>query len=96
VEADTAPTHADLSQPRAIDIAPNGDVLIVEVGNGKISVNWEDDNGVVQSANLYQNNSLSLTHGVKYFNNAIYASSDTTVFKYGLSQCRPRTLQLQR
>eukprot|EP01122_Echinamoeba_exundans_P013520 TRINITY_DN5914_c0_g1_i1.p1 TRINITY_DN5914_c0_g1~~TRINITY_DN5914_c0_g1_i1.p1 ORF type:complete len:651 (+),score=134.84 TRINITY_DN5914_c0_g1_i1:119-1954(+) len=82
---------SDLSQPRAIDIAPNGDILIVEVGNGKISVNWEDDSGAVQSANLYQNNSLSLTHGVKYFNNSIYASSDTTVYQWHYPAVKYRT-----
>lgn len=70
-----------LSQPRAIDLASNGDLLIVEVGNGRISANFEGDDGALNSTTLYQSAGLSLTHGLRYFNDSIYASSDTTVYR---------------
>jgi hypothetical protein len=67
-----------LRNPRGIDTAPNGDILIVDKGTQTILALWETTEGKVESVVLAQTAQLNLNHAIKWRNNFLYASSSTT------------------
>ena len=55
----------DIQSPRGIEVASNGDLLVIARGQkNRILVLWEDDNGNVQQKTLYNGN-LNFNHGIK-------------------------------
>jgi len=83
--AKTAPGYcaftwaSGLGAPRAIDIASNGDVLVLDQSSASIIVLWENATGV-HKAVLNKGNGLN--HAVKINGKFLYASNPTTVFRW--------------
>eukprot|EP01122_Echinamoeba_exundans_P009268 TRINITY_DN3230_c0_g1_i7.p1 TRINITY_DN3230_c0_g1~~TRINITY_DN3230_c0_g1_i7.p1 ORF type:complete len:454 (-),score=51.28 TRINITY_DN3230_c0_g1_i7:57-1418(-) len=71
-----------LANPRALDVAPNGDLITVESGAGRITALWEDAAGTVQTATLYSNSGSGINHSIKIYDGYIYASSDVRVYRW--------------
>jgi glucose/arabinose dehydrogenase len=68
-----------LSNPRGIVAASNGDILVVEAGRGVVTVFWEE-NGDVKRNPLAA--ASGLNHGIAIHNDYLYASSQTTVYRW--------------
>jgi len=69
-----------LSSPRALAVASNGDLLVLESGSSQIRAVWMDANDKVQSAVLAR--IAGLTHGIAISAPYVYASSMTTVYRW--------------
>ena len=66
---------------RGIDVAPNGDLLVLSrSGTPRVLAVYEDSNGDAQTTTLATLSGLN--HAVKYRDGYVYASSDTTVYRY--------------
>jgi len=73
-----------LSQPRALEVASNGDVLTVEQGRARVSVLW-DANGDGQSDSTERAviaSSPGLNHAVRINGGYLYASNATHVLRW--------------
>lgn len=68
-----------LNKPRGILVLPNNDVLVVEQGSSTIRLIYESSNGLV---NLTLASAASINHGIAYGGGYLYASSDTTVYRW--------------
>ena len=75
---------ADLSAPRGIEVASNGDVLVVERGGSRITVLFDSDgdgvSGPGERAPLAS--ASGLNHGIAIHEGSLYASSAATVFRW--------------
>lgn len=80
-------TWATASEPRGVLVAPNGDVLVVERGPGRVSALFDGDgdgaSGASERATLVQVSGLN--HGIALNAGYLYASSATTVFRWPYS-----------
>eukprot|EP00029_Vermamoeba_vermiformis_P000663 TRINITY_DN1085_c0_g1_i1.p1 TRINITY_DN1085_c0_g1~~TRINITY_DN1085_c0_g1_i1.p1 ORF type:complete len:659 (+),score=143.60 TRINITY_DN1085_c0_g1_i1:28-1977(+) len=79
---------SDLGSARGMDLAPNGDLLVLDRNSPSIFALWEDDAGVVQSATLYTG--LALNHALRYHDGYIYASSDQNVYRWPYAEANYR------
>ena len=73
----------------AVQITPQGDILVVERGstsrdlsNAKIVLLHDDDGDLVAEGKTVLVQQPDLNHGLAYRDGFIYASSDTTVFRW--------------
>ncbi|CAG8581240.1 427_t:CDS:1 [Paraglomus occultum] len=77
---------------RTLVVDPAGDILVLARDNaiGQIMSLWEDTLGTVQKSVIVQAN-LGLNHGLALYQGYLYASSDTTVYrwKYNAAQRQP-------
>lgn len=73
-----------LRTPRGLVIGPDGETFVVERGLGQVTVLWDDDgdnvNGSGERAALAS--AEGLNHGVALNGGWLYASSDTTVYRW--------------
>jgi hypothetical protein len=70
-----------MSGARGIDIAPNGDLLVISKGGTpQIKVVFEDASGTAQTVSLVSQAGLS--HAIRYKDGYVYASTDTTIYRY--------------
>jgi glucose/arabinose dehydrogenase len=69
-----------LQRVRGIDIAPNNDIIVVDTTSGSIYAYWEETEGF-QRATLYSG-SIGMNHAVRYHDGYVWASSDTTVYRW--------------
>ncbi|CAG8486391.1 11111_t:CDS:2 [Paraglomus brasilianum] len=72
-----------LAGARTLLVDPAGDILVLARDNkaGQIMALWEDASGVVQQSVIVQAN-LDLSHGMAFYQGYLYASSDTTVYRW--------------
>lgn len=77
-------TWAEVSEPRGLTVAPNGDVLVVERGAGRITVLFDSNDDGVSDANERATliEDTSLNHGITLHDGFLYASSATTVMRW--------------
>lgn len=75
---------SNLSSPRGIVRNSRGDILVVEQGQGRISLLFDDDgNGVSGSTERVSLVTLSgLNHGIAIDGGYLYASTSTTVYRW--------------
>jgi glucose/arabinose dehydrogenase len=74
-------TYASIAGARGIDVAPNGDLLVLSrSGTPRVLAVYEDSNGDAQTTTLATLSGLN--HAVKYRDGYVYASSDTTVYRW--------------
>ena len=69
----------DVPDARGMDLAPNGDLLVLSRNSASIVALWENDTNKVESATLFSG--LGLNHALRYHNGFIYASSDQNVYR---------------
>ncbi|KAL1920019.1 uncharacterized protein VTP21DRAFT_1165 [Calcarisporiella thermophila] len=81
--------YASLKDPRGITTDSTDDLLVVSRGNNEIVALYSQDDsqdGVAQSVTVIGTSNLpsgaKLTHGIAYSNGYIYASSQTTVWRW--------------
>jgi glucose/arabinose dehydrogenase len=76
--------QTDLPNPRALVLAPNGDILVVLADVSRIAAMWEDPiTGAIQSVTLVGRSGLN--HALRLHNGWLYASSATTIFRWPYS-----------
>jgi len=78
-----------LEGARGMDLAPNGDLLVLARNTPSIIVFWENDTNVVQSVVLFSG-SLGLNHALRYHDGYIYASSDQNIFRWEYAEANYR------
>ena len=73
-----------LSSPRGIVRNANGDLLVVEAGAGRVALLYDDDgNGVSDSGErVTLTTTAGLNHGIAIHGGYLYASSETTVYRW--------------
>ena len=78
-----------MNQPRGMHVLDNGDILIVQrlkgEGNHNVAVAWDDDGDGAADAVvpiLFAPGSLRANHGIVFHDGYVYASSDTTVWRW--------------
>ena len=69
-----------IDNPRGIDVAPNGDLLVLSRNQRKIYVLYEDASG--DSVQVEIGTAANLNHALRYRDGYLYFSSDTTVYRY--------------
>ena len=76
-----------LAAPRGIMRNPNGDLLVVEQSAGRIMLLYDDDgNGVSDSSErVAMTTTAGLNHGIAMQGGYLYASSDSTVYRWPYS-----------
>lgn len=62
-----------------MDLAPNGDLLVLGRDISTILALWENDANETERTTLYTG--LSLNHALRYHDGYIYASSDQNVYR---------------
>lgn len=72
--------HIVVPQARGIDVAPNGDLLVLNSETSRIVAVFEDDNGDTHTVTL--TTLAGLNHAVKYRDGYVYASTHTNVYRY--------------
>lgn len=71
--------RSGLGSARGMDLAPNGDLLVLDRDSSSIFALWENDTNLVETATLYTG--LALNHALRYHDGYIYASSDQNVYR---------------
>lgn len=73
-----------VSTPRGIEAAPNGDLLVVERGGGRISALFDmnGDGTVAMNERAVLASASGLNHGIALNGGFLYASSATTVYRW--------------
>lgn len=74
---------------RGMDLAPNGDLLVLARNNAAILALWENDANETQRATLFTG--LALNHALRYHDGYIYASSDQNVYRWAYPAEKYRT-----
>lgn len=77
----------DIAAPRGLWVADNGDVLVVERGESRVVALWDDDHNGISDAGerAILAEGQSLNHGIAVHGGFLYASRDTTVFRWAYS-----------
>ena len=77
-------TKGQTFSPRSVVKTENGDVLVLDRGRNPpaiVSLHDDDNNGVAESLSTIAE-MAGLNHGLAVHNNFVYASSDTTVWRW--------------
>jgi len=72
-----------IERPRHIESVSNGDIIVLENGKNQVIVMWSNKNGTSganERATLAR--APGLNHGLTIYNNYLYASSETTLFRW--------------
>lgn len=67
---------------RGLIVDESGDVLAVAQRTSRITAVFRGDDNTIQTAVIVSKATLRLTHGIAYDRGFLYASSDTTVFRW--------------
>lgn len=75
---------SNIDTPRGLFVADNGDVLVVERGQSRVLALWDDDGDGVSSEDerAVLAEASNLNHGITVHEGFLYASRDTTVFRW--------------
>ncbi|KAL1920018.1 uncharacterized protein VTP21DRAFT_1164 [Calcarisporiella thermophila] len=78
--------YANVSEPRGMVLDTADDLLVVARSSNEIVALFSNQNGVAQSVTIVGASNLpsgaQLTHGIAYLNGYVYASSQTTVWRW--------------